>query len=336
MNAKLNSQACAVRRDVLRGLAALGMTAGGLPLAAAQDKNAFPSRPVTVIVPATAGGLLDVYQRFVDRLAAPYLNNQPVIIENKPGGNLLFGADAMARIDHGDGYTLTQALLIQARMPHLQKVRYDPLKDLTWIISMVTSPFGIAVRNDSPFKTLDDLFAAAKAKPGEISYGTVGFANGGHLLMEEVARQKGLKFNLIAMKGSSDVIQAALGGHIDVMSDSASWAPQVQAGKMRLLVNFCEERLPKYPDVPTAKELGLPIVYTSPIGLAGPKNMDPAVVKILHDAYKKAIDQPEHRIIIDKFDLIPAYLNTADFTKDMTAAFHREKTLLSRLDLSGK
>ncbi|WP_158213253.1 tripartite tricarboxylate transporter substrate binding protein [Pigmentiphaga sp. NML080357] len=320
-----------IRRQLLRGLAA-GASMGVLPRMATAAEG-FPSRPITVIVPASPGGLLDVYQRFVDKLAAPFLNGQPIIIENRPGANLLLGADAMARIDRGDGYTLTQALQIQVRMPHLQKVRYDPMRDLTWIICMVTSPFGIAVRADSPLRSFDDLIAAARARPGEISYGTVGFANGGHLLMEEVARLKGVKFNVIPMKGSADVIQAAIGGHVDAMSDSASWAPQVQAGKMRLLVTFGESRLEKFPDVPTARELGVPIVYTSPIGMAGPKNMDPAVVRVLHDAYRRAIEQPAHREILDKFDLIPAYRDTAAFTEEMRASFEREKAMVARLGL---
>lgn len=324
------------RRRVLRALAAAGLMTGGMPGIRAQAKTGFPSRPITIIVPATAGGLLDVYQRFVDRLATPHLNNQTIVIENKPGNNLLFGADAMARLEQGDGYTLTQALQIQARMPHIQKVRYDFHKDFTWIICMVTSPFGIAVRTESPFKTFNDLVTAAKARPGEISFGTVGFANAGHLLMEDVQRKLGVKFNLIAMKGSSDVIQGTLGGHLDFMSDSASWAPQVQAGRMRLLVTFGDERLAKYRDVPTATELGLPIVYTSPIGLAGPKNMDPAVTRILHDAYKRAIDMPEHRAILDKFELIPAYRNSADFARYMDESFVSEKKLLAGLDLTGR
>lgn len=319
------------RRQLLRGIAA-GMPAAALPRLATAGQG-FPSRPITIIVPASAGGLLDVYQRFVDKLAAPFLNNQPIIIENRPGANLLLGADAMARQDRGDGYLLTQALQIQVRMPHLQKVRYDALRDLTWIICMVTSPFGIAVRADSPLRSFDDLIAAARARPGEISYGTVGFANGGHLLMEEVARLKGVKFNVIPMKGSADVIQAALGGHVDAMSDSASWSPQVQAGKMRLLVTFSESRLEKFPDVPTATELGVPIVYTSPIGLAGPKNMDPAVVRVLHDAYKRAIDQPAHKDILDKFDLILGYRDTAGFTEEMRASYEREKAMVARLGL---
>ena len=315
------------RRSLLQGLAAVAAMRL-LPLRAQQP---FPSKPITVIVPATAGGLLDSYMRGVAKLAQPYLNNQPIIIDNKPGGSLLFGADAMARIDKGDGYLLTQALQIQVRMPHMRQVGFDPFKDFTWIISQVGSPFGVVVRAESPYKNFGDLVAAAKARPGAISYATVGVGNGGHLIMEEVAAAKGVQFNMIPVKGSTEAIQGVLGGHYDCLVDSVSWAPHVASGKMRLLLQFGEGRLKKFADAPSAKELGMPIVYTSPIGLIGPKNMDPAVVTILHDAFKKATESPEYQELLDKYDLFPLYKNPADFAAAMREEYEKERHMVARL-----
>ena len=320
------------RRSILQGLAAAAVT-GVLPLRAQQP---FPNKPITVIVPATAGGLLDSYMRGVAKLAQPYLNNQPIIIDNKPGGSLLFGADAMARIDRGDGYTLTQFLQIQVRMPHMRPVQFDPFKDFTPIILQVGSPFGVAVRSESPHKSFNDLVAAAKAKPGAISYATVGVGNGGHLIMEEAAAMKGVQFNMIPVKGSTEGIQGVLGGHYDCLVDSVSWAPHVASGKMRLLMQFGEGRLKKFPDAPSAKELGMPIVYTSPIGIVGPKNMDPAVVKTLHDAFRKASESPEYQELLDKFDLFPLYKNPTDFAATMREEYEKERRMVARLNLQQK
>ena len=319
------------RRLALQGIACAA-AASALPLRA----QTFPSKPITVIVPATAGGLLDSYMRGVARLAQPYLNNQAIVIENKPGNSLLFGAEAIARVERGDGYLLTQALQIQVRMPHMRAVGFDPFKDFTWIISQVGSPFGVAVKADSPLRTFDDLVAAARARPGTVSYATVGVGNGGHLIMEEAAALKGVQFNMIPVKGSTEGIQGVLGGHYDCVVDSVSWAPHVAAGKMRLLMQFGEGRLKKFPDAPSAKELGMNIVYTSPIGLIGPKHMDPAVVKTLHDAFRKAMDTPEHQELLDKFDLFPLYRNPADFERTMREEYEKERRMVVRLNLQQK
>lgn len=322
------------RRFVIQGLAAAA-AAAALPLRA-QPAQGFPSKPITVIVPATAGGLLDSYMRGVAKLAQPYLNNQPIIIENKPGNSLLFGAQAIARVDHGDGYLLTQALQIQVRMPHMRPVNFEPFRDFTWIISQVGSPFGVAVHSESPYKSFNDLLAAARAKPGAISYATVGVGNGGHLIMEEAAVLKGVQFNMIPVKGSTDGIQGVLGGHYDCLVDSVSWAPHVASGKMRLLLQFGEGRLKKFPDAPSAKELGMPIVYTSPIGIIGPKNMDPAVVKTLHDAFRKATESPDYQELLDKFELFPLYKNPADFAAAMREEYEKERRMVARLNLQQK
>jgi tripartite-type tricarboxylate transporter receptor subunit TctC len=309
---------------------------GGLVTARSALAQEFPNRPISVIVPAPPGGLLDVSMRLVARLVAPHLNNQALVIENRPGASLLLGAEAMARIDKGDGYQLTQSVASWMRVPHLRKVSYDALNDFTHIITLAASPFGVAVRSESPFKTFNDVIAAAREKPGQISYGTVGVGNAGHLLMEEVGRLAGVQWNLVAMKGSVEIIQAVIGGHIDLHSDSTSWAPQVAAGRMRLLAHYGQARLKKYPDVPTFKELGFPIEYLSPFGIAGPKGMDTAVVKTLHDAFRKAMETPEYTDLLEKFELVPMYRNSEQAAADMKETYERERIMITRMGLLGK
>jgi tripartite-type tricarboxylate transporter receptor subunit TctC len=296
----------------------------------------FPARPVTIIVPAPPGGLLDTAMRVAARLASPHLGDQSIVIDNRPGASLLLGADAMAKIDRGDGYLLAQSTSTWMRMPHLRAVNYDAQRDFTFIISMAASPFGVAVRTESPWKSFNDVLAAARARPGQVSYGTVGIGNAGHLLMEEIARLSGVKWNLIAMKGSTEIIQAVLGGHVDLMSDSTSWAPQVASGKMRLLMHYGETRLKKFPDVPVARELGMPITYLSPFGLAGPRNMDPKVVKILHDAFQKAMEHKDYQDMLERFELVPLYMNSARMTADMKETYERERAMIARMGLTGK
>lgn len=322
----------AQRRRVLQtALAGAGL---GLLGRAQAQPQAFPAKPITIIVPVTAGGLLDSFVRGSARLAQPYLNDQPIIIENRPGAQLLLGADAIARVARGDGYLLTAFTQIMLRAPHMRQVNYDPLKDFTWIIEQVGTPFAVAVRTESPYRTLADLVADAKARPGAVSYATVGMGNGGHLMMEELARLQDVKVNPIPVKGSSEAIRGVLGGHFDCLCDAASWAPHVAGGKMRLLVQFSEQRLRKYPDVPSARELGIPLVYTSPIGLLGPKAMDPQVVKTLHDAFLKAAATPEYRLLLDQLDLFPLYRNSADFAAHARDEFAREREIVQRLGLN--
>jgi tripartite-type tricarboxylate transporter receptor subunit TctC len=131
-------------------------------------------------------------------------------------------------------------------------------------------------------------------------------------------------------------MNAFLGGHIDAVSDSSGWGPHVDAGKARLLATFGEQRTKRWPSVPTARELGIELVYPSPFGLAGPKGMDPKVVATLHDAFKKALDDPEHQKILDKLDQVLWYRNTADYTTIARESIEFEKQTIERLGLAKK
>jgi len=323
----------AVRRSLLATAGAAALTVACPSLRA---ESGFPSKPITIIVPVTPGGMLDGFQRDLNEMARPYLNNQQIIIENKPGASLLLGTEVMARIDKGDGYLLTQAVATQLRVPLMREVRFDPFKDLTYIISLVATPVGVAVRADSPFKTIDDLIAAAKASPDGLNYGVVGIASGPHLLMEELARQKAVKVTAIPMKGSSEATQALMGGHVGVLCDAGSWAPYVANGSMRLLMHFGEGRLKKFRDAPAATESGIQIVYTSPTGVVGPKNMDPAVVKILHDAFHKATQNPRYPALLDRYELTVKYLGSEDFAAERRLTYEAERRMLAGLNLLKK
>jgi tripartite-type tricarboxylate transporter receptor subunit TctC len=292
--------------------------------------DGYPSRPITLICPWPAGGSTDTHLRKLAELASRHLG-QPVIVENKPGAGGMLGPAGMARNAAPDGYTISQLTINVVRQPHLQKVDWDPFKDFTYIIGVSGYTFGVVVKSDSPFKTLDDVVAYAKANPGKLSYGSTGIGTSPHLLMEDLASKAGVEFLHVPFKGNADSTQALLGGHVMVQSDSTGWGKFVDAGTFRLLVTFGEQRTRW--NAPTAKELGYDVVSYSPYGIAGPKGMDPKIVKILHDAFKKAMDEPEHHKILQSLDQISWYKSSEDYAKWAAEAWVTERANVERLGL---
>jgi tripartite-type tricarboxylate transporter receptor subunit TctC len=290
----------------------------------------YPNRPITLICPWPAGGPTDQHLRKLAELASRQLG-QPIIVENKPGAGGMLGPASMARSAAPDGYTLSQLTINALRQPHMQKVDWDPLKDFTYIIGVSGYTFGLAVMKDSPMKSFADVVAYAKANPGKFSYGSTGIGTSPHLLMEELASKAGVEFLHAPFKGNADSTQALLGGHIMAQSDSTGWGKYVDAGTMRLLVTFGEQRTRW--GAPTAKELGYDVVSYSPYGIAGPKGMDPRVVKIIHDAFKKAMDDPENRKVLAQLDQIYWYKSTEQYTKWAQETWVTERANVERLGL---
>ena len=317
--------------NVIRFLAAVAIGIATWSQAAAQD---FPNKAVTIICPWPAGGTTDQYFRALGQLAGKYLG-QPVVIDNKPGAGGTLGPASLLNAKP-DGYTIAQIPISVFRFPHMQKTAFDPTKDFTYIIGLSGYTFGIIVRPETPWMTFQEFIAAGKAKPGSITYGTPGTGTSPHLLVEDLQQKTGARFQHVPFKGNAEGMNSFLGGHIDAVSDSSGWGTHVDAGKARLLVTFGEQRTKRWPTVPTAKELGIDLVYPSPFGLAGPKGMDPKVVATLHDAFKKALDDPEHQKILDKLDQVPWYRNTADYTKIALESIEAEKQTVERLGLQRK
>lgn len=311
-------------RMLAAGVAAIAIVSQ----AAAQD---FPNKPVTLICPWPAGGSTDQYLRAVAALAGKHLG-QAVVIDNKPGAGGTLGPASLLGAKP-DGYTISQIPITVFRFPYMQKTAFDPTKDFTYIIGLSGYTFGIVVRPETPWMTFQDFIDAGKAKPGSITYGTPGAGTSPHLLVEDLQQKTGAKFQHVPFKGFADSMNAFLGGHIQAVSDSSGWGTHVDAGKARLLATFGEQRTKRWPNVPTARELGIELVYPSPFGLAGPKGMDPKVVAALHDAFKKALDDPEHQKILDKLDQVLWYRNTADYTKIAMESIEAEKQTIERLGL---
>lgn len=316
------------RRDLLAATAGLAV-----PMAAfAQDK--FPSKPITLICPWPAGGSSDAVVRAFGESAAKVLG-VPVVVENRPGVGGTLGATAMVSAKP-DGYTLTQLPLGIYRLPHMQKMAFDPVKDLSHIVCLTGYTFGIAATMDAPFKTLKEMVEWARANPGKLTYGHTGTGTTPHLAFEEFAFKAGFKTTDVPYKGSAEIMQAILGGHIPVMSGTTEFAPHVKAGKLRLLATLGRNRTKTFADVPTVKESGWDTITESPFGIGGPKGMDPAVVRVLHDAFKKTLEDPKVLETLDKFFQPVIYMGTEDYTRYAQTTFEAERATIQRLGMARK
>jgi tripartite-type tricarboxylate transporter receptor subunit TctC len=295
----------------------------------------FPTKPITLIVPFQAGVSADLLFRGIAESASTHLG-QPVIIDNKPGGSATLGPATMAGTAKPDGYTIGQIAIPVFRVPYMQKATFDPVKDFTYIILLGGYNLGAVVKADGPFKKWQDVIDFAKANPGKFTYTTIGAATTNAIAMELMARQSGVQFNHIPSKGGGESLAAILGGHIMAMVESPVWGSLVDAGQLRLLMMLGSERSKKWPDVPVLKELGYTYEFDSPFGLAGPKGMDPAVVKKLHDAFKKAYDDPKVQALYEKYDYTARYMSTEDYAKFVPKMAADEKAALEKLGLAKK
>jgi len=307
-----------------------------IPFAAGVARaQGFPERPVTLIVPWPAGGSTDVALRALGDAMAKHLGNR-VVIDNKPGASGTVGPGGMATNAKPDGYTIAQIPITVFRLPHMQKVNFDPMNDFTYIIGLTGYTFGVVVRADSPWKTWKEFLAYAKANPGKVSYGSPGTGTTLHITMEEIAAREGIEWLHVPFKGAADNIAALAGGHIMANADSTGWADMVDSGRFRLLVTWGAQRTKRWPNVPTLQEMGHGIVSNSPFGIAGPKGMDPKVVKILHDVIRKAMEDPVYLKTIERLDQEPWYLGTEDYVRYTRETYAKEKAAIERLGLAKK
>ncbi|MEJ8827276.1 tripartite tricarboxylate transporter substrate binding protein [Variovorax humicola] len=309
-----------LRRRFLQALPVMSAALTGWGSSLAAD---FPTRPVTLIVPFAAGGATDSFVRSIAVLAGNELG-QPVIVDNKPGAAGVLGANQLVRA-LPDGYTLSILPEPVFRLPHLQKTQFDPMSDFTYVVHLSGYALGIATLSTSPWTDWSAVVADAKKRPGQITYGTTGVNGTMHITVEEMSRRQGIKLNHVPYKGESEIIAALMGGHIDLAVTAGSIAPMVDEGKARVLVLWTAKRAARWPNVPTLRDIGMDMVANSPFGIAGPKGMPPAVVKTLHDAFRKALEDPATQKLLERLNQENAYLDSAAYT-----AFARERYEASR------
>ncbi len=319
-----------MRRRHLVHLAAAAATLAALPVHA--QSGPFPNRPIRLVIAFPPGGPTDITMRQLADNAAKILG-QPVVVENKPGAGGALPAIQL-QSSPADGYTLAQIPLGVFRLPYTTKINWDPVKDISYILNVTGYAFGIVVPADGPIKTWADFVAYARANPGKLTYGSTGTLTSPHLTTELIAQQLGLQLNHIPYKGSADLMASILGGNIMAAADSTGFAPQVAAGKLRVLNTWGERRLEKFPDAPTLRELGINIVQNSPFGIGAPRGTPPEVVQRLHDAFKRAMEEPSYVQALARYDMVPMYMSPTTYTKFAQDTFGTEKALVEKLGLA--
>ena len=315
---------------VLAGLlpAALALLFGACA-ACAQN---FPEKNITLLHAYSPGSSSSVTLRALGEAASKTLGRK-IVVEDKPGAGGALAPTYILKMGKPDGYTLSQLPQPILRIPHIQKTEFDVLNDFTWIIRIVDYTYGLVVRNEAPWRNLPELINHAKANPGKLTYATSGVGVTMHMVMEELALMGGVKWVHAPHRTTSEMMNAVIGGHIDMVAAAVSYAPLVDAGKIRVLAILGANRIKRWPNLPTAKEQGYDVNASSSYGIGGPKGMDPKIVKTLHDAFRKGLDDPEFVRTMEQYDQVKSYLNTEDYTRWAREQYAVEKTVVERFGL---
>ena len=262
--------------------------------------QAYPSKPVKLIVPFTAGGAVDIYARTVQAALAEELG-QPIVVDNRAGASGMIGADAVAK-SPPDGYTLMVGnIAILAMNPGVYpKMPFDVLKDFTPIVQTVQVNYVLVVTNSLPVKSVAELIAYARANPGKLTYGSSGSGSAQHMAAELFKAQTHTFITHIPYKGTGALVGDLIAGHISmIFADQGSMMPQVKSGKLRALAVTSARRSTSLPDVPTVAELGFKDFDVSTwYGLFMPAGTPKDVVTKVNAEVNKLLDTPEMKAAI--------------------------------------
>jgi tripartite-type tricarboxylate transporter receptor subunit TctC len=295
----------------------------------------FPAKPINLIIPYPPGGSADLPMRGLANAAKKHLG-QPIICENKAGGGGTVGPSLVVTRPP-DGYTLGLITASPTIAYHMGKLNFNPVEDLTHVTRYGAYLYGLVVRSDSPWKTIQEFIQYSKENPQKVSFGSPGVGTPPHLAMEELAiLAGGIQWVHVLYKGVAESNAALLGGHVDAVSDSSGWAPLVDAGKFRLLVTYGQQRSARYSQVPILKEVGYDMVATGPIAVMGPKGIPAPVVRRLGEAFRKAMDDTDFQGVMKKFDFTIAYLKSEDYGKLVREDSEKIQKLVKKLGLDMK
>ncbi|MDI6029202.1 tripartite tricarboxylate transporter substrate binding protein [Corticibacterium sp. UT-5YL-CI-8] len=298
---------------------------------AAEDQASWPSRPITIYVPYTPGGIASNFVRLQADLLEPILG-QPVLIENLPGGGGLIAAEKVARADP-DGYTwMSMQSGLVTITPFVNK-GFNPAEELKLVATSRTQPMLIVVRQDSPYKSIADIVADAKARPGEVSFGSLGLYSLHHIIGESLGDAAGVKLLHVPYTGSAQYMVDLLAGRVDfVISTAASMAGY--AGQLRALGSAQNAKSTLAADIPTSVDYDMPqIDYPSWVGVSAPKNTPQAITDKMDAALAKVDADPKFREQMVKFESEPFYHSAKEFEPQLKEHARKVGALLSKLNL---
>ena len=316
----------ALRMRALLGALALGFAAS----AAIAQGDAFPQRPVKIVVPFTAGGSADFLGRLVaERLTA--LWGKPVIVENRPGASTLLGLGMVAK-SAPDGYTLGMNTSGLAPQPALRKTMpFDVLEDVDFVAALVETPFVLTAHPSLGVASARELVAWAKANPGTLNYGSFGVGSTPHILGEILVQAIGTKIVHVPFKGSSESIAAHLAGNVQVNFDVPQQVlPHVRAGKLRALAITSTKRFKDLPEVPTGPEAGMPdLDLPTTYGILAPRRLPPEVLRKLNEGFVQVLRQPEVAAALDKQAMSVVANRPEEFRADFARTVERTRRVVA-------
>jgi len=284
----------AMRNALFSALLALASSAGA-------HAQPYPAKPIRLVVPYVAGGSADITARTLAQKFSESLGVQ-VLVDNRPGANGMIGTDLVAKAPP-DGHTLLHVASgpIVVNPSLYPKVPYDPVKDLAPISQVVSFMYVLVVLSDSPITGVPELIALAKAKPGQLSYGSTGLGGGNHLAGELFALMSGTKLTHVPYKGSAAALADLLGGQLSFMFDTPITSlPHIKTGKLRAYAVTGPKRAAALPDLPTLDELGMKgFEVTQFQGLLAPAGTDRAIIAKLHQETVKALKSPD---VVDRLE----------------------------------
>jgi tripartite-type tricarboxylate transporter receptor subunit TctC len=280
-------------RIAFRTLSGLTLLLAAFAAQGAGKDPGFPTRPVRFVSPFAAGGNTDM----VGRAIAPRLAErigQNVIVENRPGAGGIIGTASVAK-GTPDGHSLLFASGAFTSVAATAKnLPYDPLQDFSWINIVITYPFVVIVKNDSPVRSTRDLIELAKRNPGKLNYASVGVGSVFHLATELFGAMSATEMNHVPYKGSAEPLNELIGGRIDVIFTTLTGAyGQIKSGRVRAIAVASKERSPQLPDVPAVAETLPGYEVTSFAGIAAPRATPASVVTLLNREIQEVLKQPD-------------------------------------------
>jgi tripartite-type tricarboxylate transporter receptor subunit TctC len=295
-----------------------------LALAAAANAQSYPDKPIKIIVPFGPGGFTDVAARILQKELAPAIG-QAVIIENRPGAGSTIGTDAVAKAAP-DGYTLAMVSTAHVISPHIYKqMPYDAIKDFAPVMRLAEGPYVLTVHPSLPVKSVADLIALAKAKPGVIDYASSGNGSSQHLVGALFCSMAGVQLNHVPYKGSNQAMNDVLGGQVKVtFAGVPNVLPNVQNGKLRAIAVSTAKRYADMPDVPTIAEAGVPgYDATIWLGLLAPAGTPHEIVQKLNTEITRILSTPDAKKLMASAGVDVATSTPEDFGRLLQSELDR-------------